>query len=52
MFDNGVVEPAIVKAIKSATEAATMTLRIDDVIAASKLKEEKGKEKATKRNGK
>jgi len=47
MFDNGVVEPAIVKeqAIKSATEAASMILRIDDVIAASKPKEEKGKEK-------
>ncbi len=47
MFDNGVVEPAIVKeqAIKSATEAASMILRIDDVIAAAKPKEEKGKEK-------
>ncbi|MCS7124137.1 MAG: TCP-1/cpn60 chaperonin family protein [Candidatus Bathyarchaeota archaeon] len=47
MYNNGVVEPAIVKeqAIKSATEAASMILRIDDVIAASKPKEEKEKEK-------
>jgi thermosome len=48
MFDIGVVEPAIVKeqVIKSATEAASMILRIDDVIAAAKPKEEeKGKEK-------
>ncbi|MEM2320034.1 MAG: thermosome subunit beta [Candidatus Bathyarchaeia archaeon] len=45
MYQNGVVEPAIVKeqAIKSATEAASMILRIDDVIAASKPKEEKTK---------
>jgi thermosome len=42
----GVIEPLAVKlqAIKAATEAATMILRIDDIIAASKL-EEKGKEK-------
>jgi len=41
------VEPAIVKeqAVKSATESASMILRIDDVIAASKPKEEKEKEK-------
>ncbi|MEM0216120.1 MAG: thermosome subunit beta [Candidatus Bathyarchaeia archaeon] len=48
MFESGVIEPAIVKeqAIKSATEAACMILRIDDIIAASKPKEEeKGKEK-------
>ncbi|MEM2111097.1 MAG: thermosome subunit beta [Candidatus Bathyarchaeia archaeon] len=45
MFENGVVEPLSVKeqAIKSAVEAASMILRIDDVIAASKPKEEKGK---------
>ncbi|MCS7096582.1 MAG: TCP-1/cpn60 chaperonin family protein [Candidatus Bathyarchaeota archaeon] len=45
MYCNGVVEPAIVKeqAIKSATEATSMILRIDDVIAASKPKEEKTK---------
>ena len=43
-----VVEPAIVKkqVIKSATEAATTILKIDDIIAASPLKKEekKGKE--------
>ncbi|MEM2914126.1 MAG: thermosome subunit beta [Candidatus Bathyarchaeia archaeon] len=45
MFENGVIEPLSVKeqAIKSAVEAASMILRIDDVIAASKPKEEKGK---------
>ena len=46
MYELGVVEPVKVKeqAIKSATEAASMILRIDDVIAASKPKEEeKGK---------
>jgi thermosome len=43
MHKNGVVEPLRVKeqAIKSAAEAASMILRIDDVIAATKLKEEK-----------
>jgi len=42
MHENGVIEPARVKeqAIKSATEAASMILRIDDVIAATKPKEE------------
>jgi len=45
MLQNGVVEPAVVKeqAIKSAAESASMILRIDDVIAASKPKEEKEK---------
>ena len=45
MYSNGVVEPAIVKeqAVKSATESASMILRIDDVIAATKPKEEKEK---------
>jgi len=46
MYEKGVIEPLAVKeqAIKSAAEAASMILRIDDVIAASKLKEEeKGK---------
>jgi thermosome len=40
--ENGVIEPVRVKeqAIKSATEAASMILRIDDVIAATKPKEE------------
>ncbi|TRO61993.1 thermosome subunit [Candidatus Bathyarchaeota archaeon] len=39
MMSLGVIEPARVKkqAIKSASEAATMILKIDDVIAASKL---------------
>jgi len=47
MRERGVIEPLSVKeqAIKSAAEAASMILRIDDVIAASKLKEEKGPEK-------
>jgi thermosome len=41
MQDKGVIEPLSVKeqAIKSATEASCMILRIDDVIAASKPKE-------------
>ncbi|MBS7616032.1 TCP-1/cpn60 chaperonin family protein [Candidatus Bathyarchaeota archaeon] len=45
MYENGVVEPAVVKeqAVKSATESASMILRIDDVIAATKPKEEKTK---------
>ncbi len=48
MREKGVIEPVSVKeqAIKSAAEAASMILRIDDVIAASKPKEEeKGPEK-------
>lgn len=41
MQSNGVIEPLRVKeqAVKSATEAASMILRIDDVIAATKPKE-------------
>ena len=41
MQENGVVEPVIVKeqAVKSAAESASMILRIDDVIAATKPKE-------------
>jgi len=44
MMDAGIIEPLSVKeqAIKSAVEAATMILRIDDVIAASKAKMPKG----------
>jgi chaperonin GroEL (HSP60 family) len=40
MYKNGVIEPVSVKeqAIKSAAEAATMILRIDDVIAGGKTK--------------
>ncbi len=52
MWALGVIEPLAVKlqAIKAATEAATMILRIDDIIAASKLEEkEKGKEKEEKK---
>jgi len=45
MWEKGIIEPLSVKeqAIKSAAEAAAMILRIDDVIAASKPEEEKGK---------
>jgi thermosome len=45
MRDKGVVEPVIVKeqAIKSATESATMIIRIDDVIASTKPREGPGK---------
>ena len=44
MYKKDVVEPLAVKthAIRTATEAAEMILRIDDIIAASKLEEEKG----------
>jgi chaperonin GroEL (HSP60 family) len=44
MQRNGVIEPMAVKeqAMKSATEAASMILRIDDVIAATKPKDERG----------
>ncbi|HDI74744.1 MAG: thermosome subunit [Thermoprotei archaeon] len=48
MLAEGVVEPLIVKthALRSAVEAASMILRIDDIIAASKLEEkEKGEKK-------
>jgi chaperonin GroEL (HSP60 family) len=43
-YDKGVIEPLSVKeqAVKSATEATAMILRIDDVIAASKPKEPAG----------
>ncbi|MEM2795190.1 MAG: thermosome subunit beta [Thermofilaceae archaeon] len=46
MWSQGVVEPLVVKlqALKAATEATAMILRIDDVIAASKLEEKKEKE--------
>ncbi len=51
MMEKGVIEPSAVKqnAIKAATEAATLILRIDDVIAASKL--EKEEEKGGKKPG-
>ena len=43
MMEEGVLEPLSVKehAVKSAAEAASMILRIDDVVAASKPKESK-----------
>jgi chaperonin GroEL (HSP60 family) len=45
MYEKGVFEPVKVKEqiIKSATEAACMILRIDDVIAAGKIKEKESK---------
>lgn len=47
MLNLGVIEPLKVKeqALKSSFEAAAMILRIDDVIAATRKREEKGKEK-------
>jgi len=50
MLAEGVIEPLIVKthALRSAVEAASMILRIDDIIAASRL-EEKEKEKGEKK---
>ena len=41
MLENGVIEPLVVKeqAAKSATESASMILRIDDVIASTKPKD-------------
>jgi len=48
MWEAGVLEPLLVKkqVIKSATEAAIMILRIDDVIAAAPPSAEKEKEKS------
>jgi thermosome len=53
MLNNGVVEPVVVKeqAVKSAAESASMILRIDDVIAATKPKEEKGPGKMPSEEG-
>jgi len=52
MWEKEVFEPVLVKkqVIKSATEAATMILKIDDVIAAAKLKE-KGPPKGPEETG-
>ena len=49
MYKLNILEPVLVKkqSIKSAVEAAAMILRIDDVIAASRLEEKKGKEEKT-----
>jgi chaperonin GroEL (HSP60 family) len=53
MYEMGVIEPVsvIANAIKAGTEAATIILRIDDIIAASKLekKEEAGKKPEEKK---
>ncbi|MCD6369193.1 MAG: TCP-1/cpn60 chaperonin family protein [Thermoproteales archaeon] len=45
MYNRNVIEPLVVKthALRTSVEAASMILRIDDIIAASKLEEEKGK---------
>jgi thermosome len=53
MFELGVVEPLRVKtqAIKSASEAAIMILRIDDVIAASAKKETKPPKPSEEKEG-
>ena len=50
MMTLGVIEPAAVKAnaIKAATEAATLILRIDDVIAASRTGKEEEEKKGKK----
>ncbi len=47
MYKAGIIEPAIVKkqTIKSATEAAVMILRIDDIIAAAPPKEKEKERK-------
>ncbi len=53
MVTKGVLEPMSVKlqAIKSALEVTSLILRIDDIIAASKLEEKKGKEKGEEETG-
>ena len=53
MYERGVLEPSKVKeqALKSAAEAASMILRIDDVIAASRKEEEKGAGKEKEETG-
>jgi len=51
--EKGILEPHGVKmqVIKSAAEAAGMILKIDDVIAAAKTKEDKGPPKGTEEGG-
>jgi thermosome len=51
MYKLNVLEPVLVKkqAIKSAVEAAAMILKIDDIIAASRLEEKGGKGKEEKK---
>ena len=50
MFKNNVIEPMAVKEqiIKAATEAASMIIKIDDLIAASKLPEKSEEKKSEK----
>jgi chaperonin GroEL (HSP60 family) len=47
MMSLNVIDPVAVKkqVIKSAVEAASLVLKIDDIIAASKLSEKEGKKK-------
>ncbi|AAY80050.1 thermosome subunit beta [Sulfolobus acidocaldarius] len=54
MWSLGVIEPAVVKmnAIKAATEASTLILRIDDLISAGKKSEGKTGEKKESEKGK
>jgi chaperonin GroEL (HSP60 family) len=49
-IEKNIIEPVIVKknVIKSATEAATTILKIDDIIAASPLKKEEKEKKGGK----
>ena len=51
MWELGIIEPLKIKiqAIKSASEASVMILRIDDIIAASKLEREEEKKKEEKK---
>ncbi len=54
MWAIDVIEPLTVKlqALKAAVEAATMVLRIDEIIAASKIESEKKEEKREGEEGK
>ncbi|AWR97241.1 thermosome subunit [Acidianus sulfidivorans JP7] len=51
MWQKGVIDPALVKmnAIKAATEAATLILRIDDLVAAGKKSSGSSKESSEKK---
>jgi thermosome subunit len=52
-WQKGVIEPAVVKmnAIKAATEATTLILRIDDLVAAGKKSTgDKGKESKSEKS--
>jgi len=54
MFKRDVIEPLLVKkqTVKSAVEAASMILKIDDIIAASRLEEKEKTPKSEKEEGK